>query len=125
MLAKQPGNAVSVNNLAAILSDHRTDTASLDKAAEYAETLVKANQPAFQDTAAWVYYRRGEYDKALDILKGVVEKMPNVPVFQYHLGMTYYKKGDKAAAKEHLSLAISENANYTGVDEAREILESL
>ena len=125
ILVLQPGNAVSVNNVAALLSDHRSDAASLEKAAEYAEKLVKAKQPAFQDTAGWVYYRRGEYDKALGILKGVVEKMPDVPVFQYHLGMTYYKTGDKAAAKEQLSQAVGENANYTGVEEARALLKDL
>ena len=125
ILVLRPGNAVSMNNIAALLSDHRTDTASLDKAAEHAEALAKANQPAFQDTAGWVYYRRGEYDKALSLLKGVVEKMPNVPVFQYHLGMTYYKTGDKAAAKEQLSQAVGENANYTGVEEARALLKDL
>ena len=125
ILVLQPGNAVSVNNVAALLSDHRTDAASLDKAAEHAETLAKAKQPAFQDTAGWVYYRRGEYDKALGILKGVVEKTPNVPVFHYHLGMTYYKTSDKAAAKEQLSQAVGENANYTGVEEARALLKDL
>ena len=37
VLEQQPGNAISINNLAALLSDHRTDAASLDKAAELSE----------------------------------------------------------------------------------------
>ena len=125
VLEQQPDNAISINNLAALLSDHRTDAASLDKAAELAEKLEKTNQPAFLDTAGWVYYRKGDYDKALPILKRVVDEAPQVPVFQYHLGMTYFQKGDKAAAKQHLTLATAGDYSYQGIEEARATLESL
>ena len=125
ILAKHPDNAVSTNNLAALLADHRTDKTSLAKAAELSAQLEKTNQPAFQDTAGWVYYRQGDYDKAVKILKGVVEKAPKVPVFQYHLGMAYYKQGDKAAAREHLSKATDGDYTYQGIEEARATLRSL
>jgi tetratricopeptide (TPR) repeat protein len=126
VLQQQPENAISINNLAALLSDHRSDdSASLDTAAELAVKLEKTNQPAFLDTAGWVYYRRGEYEKALANLTRVVEKAPQVPVFQYHLGMVYYQMGDKAAAREHLSKATDGDYSYQGVEEARKTLESL
>ena len=125
ILAKQPDNAVSTNNLAALLADHRTDKASLAKAAELSAKLEKTNQPAFLDTAGWVYYRQGDYDKAVKIFKGVVEKAPKVPVFQYHLGMAYFKQGNKAAAREHLSKATNGDYTYQGIEEARTTLKSL
>jgi Tfp pilus assembly protein PilF len=55
----------------------------------------------------------------------VVEKAPKVPVFQCHLGMVYYKQGDKAAAREHLTKATDGDYNYQGVEEARATLKSL
>lgn len=125
VLERQPGNAVSINNLAALLSDHREDPASLDRAAKLAETLEKAKQVAFLDTAGWVYYRKGDYSKAVGILKAVVDKAPQVPVFHYHLGMAYLKKGDKNLAREHLSKAVGEDAAYDGVEEARSALAGL
>jgi len=125
LLEQQPDNAVSVNNLASLLSDHRTDADSMAKAAELAVKLEKTSQPAFLDTAGWVYYRKGDYDKAAEILKGVVEKAPKVTVFQYHLGMTYFRLGDKAAASEHLTRATDTEAAYEGIDEARAILKTL
>jgi tetratricopeptide (TPR) repeat protein len=125
VLAKQPDNAISTNNLAALLADHRTDEASLAKATKLSTKLEKTNQPAFLDTAAWVYYRKGDYDKAAELLKGVVEKAPRVPVFQYHLGMVYYKQGNKAAAREHLAKATDGDYDYQGVEEARATLKSL
>jgi len=87
--------------------------------------LEKTNQPAFLDTAGWVYYRSGDYNKAAEILKNVVEKAPKVPVFQYHLGMVYYKQGNKDAAREHLSKATEGEYNYQGVEEARATLKSM
>jgi len=125
VLAKQPDNALSINNLAALLTDQRTDEASLAKAAELSTKLEKTNQPAFLDTAAWVYYRKGDYDKAAEILKGVVEKAPKVPVVQYHLGMVYYKQGTRPAAREHLTKATDGDYDYQGVEEARAMLKSL
>jgi len=125
LLEQQPDNAISTNNLAALLSDHRKDAASLDKAAELAAKLENTNQPAFLDTAGWVYYRKGDFDKALKILKRVVEEAPQVPVFQYHLGMTYFQKGDKTAARDHLTRATQGDYQYDGIEEARTTLESL
>ena len=61
----------------------------------------------------------------MEILKGVVEKAPKVPVFQYHLGMAYFKQGNKAAAREHLTLATNGDYRYQGVEEARATLKSL
>ena len=125
VLANQPNNAVSTNNLAALLADHRSDEASLAKARELSAQLEKTNQPAFLDTAAWVYYRSGDYDKAAEILEGVVEKAPKIPVFQYHLGMAYSKLGKKDAARKHLTLATDGDFNYQGIEEARSTLNAL
>jgi len=125
LLEQQPDNAISINNLAALLSDHRTDAASLDKAVELAAKLEKTEQPAFLDTAGWIYYRKGDYTRAAEILKAVVEQSPDVPVFQYHLGMTYLKLGDKAAASEHLTRATDGDFAYEGIEEARAALKSL
>ncbi len=91
----------------------------------YRYSLKKPDQPAFLDTAAWVYYRTGDYDKAAEILEGVVEKAPKVPVFQYHLGMVYSKQGKKDAARKHLTLATDGDFNYQGIEEARATLNSL
>lgn len=125
VLETQPDNAISTNNLAALLADHRRDAASLARAVELSGKLETSGQPAFQDTAAWVYYRKGEYDKAAGILQKVVEVAPNVPVFQYHLGMVYYQQGDKAAARDYLTRATTGDDDYPGVEEARATLKIL
>jgi lipopolysaccharide biosynthesis regulator YciM len=122
---QQPDNAIAINNLAALLSDHRSDAASLDKAAALAVRLEETDQPAFLDTAGWVHYRKGDYTKAVEILQRVVEQSPEVPIFQYHLGMSYLKLGDKASASEHLTRATDGEFSYQGIEEARAALKDL
>jgi len=120
-----PDNLMVVNNLAALLSDHRKDEKSLARAKELALKLADSKQPALLDTLGWVYYKLGEYDQAAAVLSGVVEQAPKVPVFRYHLGMTYYRQGDIRAAKEILSGAVAEEYRYDGVDEARSVYAEL
>jgi tetratricopeptide (TPR) repeat protein len=124
-LASSPDSILVINNLAALLADHRTDEASLNKARELADKLGSAKQPVLLDTRGWVYYRLGDYEKAAQILTTVVEAAPEEPIFRYHLGMTYYKQGDTRAAKELLSGAVAEGMMYEGVDEARQIYKEL
>ncbi len=126
VLAREPDHVVSMNNLAALLSDHRTnDRKSLEKAASYAEVLSKTEHPVFRNTAGWVYYRLGEYDMALKLLLNAAEAMPSVAVFQYHLGMLRYSMGNLTAAKEHLEKALTDEPKFAGVEEARRVLSKL
>ena len=125
VLEVQPGNAISTNNLASLLSDYRSDAKSLGRAKELALILEKTSQPAFRDTAGWVYYRLEEYVKAVEVLEKVVSDQPKIPVFNYHLGMALVKAGDKDAAKNYLKKATPTGAKYPGVEEARTTLDSL
>lgn len=124
VLTKQSDNAIAVNNLAALLADHRTDEKSLARAKELAAMLEPVKQPALRDTLGWVHYRTGDYAKAVEVLEGVVNAAPKAAIFQYHLGMAYAKAGDKANAKATLTKAL-ELGDFAGADEARKMLDSL
>jgi Flp pilus assembly protein TadD len=89
-----------------------------------AAKLEPVQQPAMRDTLGWVHYRTGDYAKAVEVLEGVVNAAPKVPVFQYHLGMAYAKTGDKAKAKAALSRAL-ELGDFAEAEQARKALEGL
>ena len=120
-LKDNPDSLVVINNLAVLLSEHRSDAESLSRATTLAEKLADAEQPALRDTLGWAYYKQGDYTRAAEVLAGVVEQAPDVPVFRYHLGMAYYKQGDMRAAKEILAGAVADDYKYDGVDEARAV----
>lgn len=124
VLAKQPNNAMAVNNLAALLVDYRSDERSLKRAKELATMLEPIQQPAIRDTIGWVYYKTGNYEKSIEVLGAVVTASPNIAIFHYHLGMAYAKSGDKAKAKTHLAKAL-ELGDFLGAEEARTTLASL
>jgi len=124
VIAKQPDNALALNNLAALLLDHRTDEQSLARAKELAAKLVPVQTTAVQDTVGWVYYRTGDYVKAIEVLERVVKAAPKIGVFHYHLGMAYAKAGDKAKAKAALSKAL-DLGDFAEAEEARKTLSGL
>ena len=105
MLKDQPGSLVIANNLASLLSDHRTDKDSLQKAQTIATILKDSPVPQFKDTLGWIDYRLGDYKAAVQILEDAASKLPNVAVVQYHLGMSYLANGQTEKATEQLKKA--------------------
>jgi tetratricopeptide (TPR) repeat protein len=77
------------------------------------------------DTLGWVYYKKTAYLRAISFLKEAAEKVPDNPTIQYHLGMAYYKNGDKAAAKKTLEVSLKLSGNYSGSEEAKKVLQQL
>jgi len=124
ILSDNPTNKLAANNYASLLLDYGSE-ADVPKALELVKSFEKLQQPALQDTLAWAYVKSGEIDKAIKILKPIVEKAPKISVFRYHLGYALYQKGDKAAAKSHLEIATSSKQNFSGKDKAGELLKTL
>ena len=117
LLKQQPGSLVVANNLASLLSDHRTDQASLDRAYTLAAGLRKIEAPQFKDTLGWVHYQRGEHKAALPLLEDAATALPNVAMVRYHLGLTYAAVGDSSKAAEQLKKALELAPNDNQLDE--------
>ena len=88
-LQRTPDVLVAVNNLASLLADQRTDPDSLVRAQNLARRLEAVDIPQFKDTVGWIAYQKGEYRRALTQLEDAAEKLPDLPLVRYHLGLTY------------------------------------
>jgi len=112
---------VIANNFASLLSEHRSDPESQEKAFAIAKRLRTSEIPAFQDTYGWLLYKRGEYERAI--------VFGEHPLIQYHLGMTLAALERVADAKTHLTRAIelgtSNGDQYPQLAEARKKLSEL
>lgn len=122
ILKSNPNDMLARNNLASLLSLDDSNKNRLERAFELAKTFDKTEEPAFLDTLAWIYYRKGDYGKALSLQLIATGKSPDVPIYQYHLGMIYLKKGERAAAAEHLQKAVDSGQEFVGSEDARNAL---
>jgi predicted Zn-dependent protease len=122
LIGFMPGNDLVANNLASLLSDHRNgDAAALARAAELSRRFEKSPNPLYLDTLGWVYYRRGDYAKAAEVLARAVQGA-DAPLLHYHLGMAMHRAGKVAEARQHLKKAAETEIAYPGRDEARALL---
>ncbi len=124
-LIKYPDNLLVMNNLASMLSDHRTDKNSLNRAKKIADKLKVFTQPIILDTVGWVYYRLGDYNAAISTLKQAIKKAPTINVFNYHLGMAYKASGDKNNATLYLKKSLSDNKKFNARVKAQQALKTL
>ncbi len=97
------------NNLASILSDHRTDKAILERAQALAGILRKSQVPQFKDTLGWVSYRLGDFKAAIPMLEEAAAALPNLAVVHYHLGMSYKAIGQDGKAAEEFKTALAKS----------------
>lgn len=125
-LKRFPDSLLAANNLASYLSDYAATAENLARAAKLAEPLIKTNNPSFLDTAGWIAYKQNNLDKAKLLMEKVVQLDPDPAINQYHLGMVYFKLGEKDKAIERLQKAIASNKNdFSGLNEANQTLETL
>jgi Tfp pilus assembly protein PilF len=78
--------------------------ADLGKNLDEAERLIlealkhKPNDGYITDSLGWVYYKKGEYEKALEYLQKAIGIVPDDPIMLEHLGDAYLKLNDKTNA---------------------------
>ena len=122
-----PNNPIIANNLASLITTHRSDDESLQRAFAIARRLRGTKEPAFQDTYGWIEYRRGNFEEALTYLEPAVEGLPEEPLAQFHLGMAYLslEKNDKAREALARALDLAGDSDLPQFDIAREMLEKL
>lgn len=127
LLKKYPGSDVVVNNLASLLSEHRTDQASLLRAYEMTQRFNRSDAPYFKDTLGWASYRLGKVEEALPLIESAVRQLPEQPVFRYHLGVSYAALNRKELARQELekALELSQDNTLQSTEQIRSALEGL
>jgi tetratricopeptide (TPR) repeat protein len=127
VLEKNPRSVVAANNLAFYYAEYDPTPENLREALRLIAPLIEryAHEAVVVDSAAWVYYKMGDYARARDLLLGVKEKLDRVPIGQYHLGMAFLKMNDRRQAKEWLEKSVSGKEEFRGRQQAQELLKTL
>lgn len=107
-LALDPDNAAAMNNLAFNLAETGQD---LDRALNLAQNAAREfpENPGVVDTLGWVYAQRGMNASAIQVLRGLVSKYPNEPVYHYHLAIAFLRDKQASEARRQLLAALSQH----------------
>jgi tetratricopeptide (TPR) repeat protein len=101
-----PTTASSAKNYIAYMWAERGE--KLDMGMQLVQQALETDpgNAAFIDTLGWIYYMKGDYEKALAELKKASEQIADDPVVWEHLGDTYLKLGNPCAAVAHWEKAL-------------------
>lgn len=127
LYTRNSDDIVVANNLASLLATHSQDDATLARAAAVARRLRGTDVAPFQDTYGWIAYRQGNLDEALAYLEPAAARLPDDPLVQYHLGMTYAgldRDADAARTLER-ALDLAGDSALSQFDSARDTLSGL
>tara|TARA_Y100000588_G_scaffold380096_1_gene463411 strand:+ start:267 stop:1991 length:1725 start_codon:yes stop_codon:yes gene_type:complete len=101
----QPNYATALNYLGYMWADRNEN---LKEAEEFIRRALKEapDNPAYQDSLAWVYFRKGEFKNALEWqLKALKNSDEPDPEILLHLGQIYGALRDKVNARKYLNEA--------------------
>lgn len=103
-----PGSILIANNLASLLSDHRSgNDAAMDRAFQIAGRLKGSEVPQYSDTYGWIAHLRGDHETALEHIEPASRALAGNPWVHYHLGMVYAALARDAEATEALETALA------------------
>jgi tetratricopeptide (TPR) repeat protein len=118
------GAAAASNNLAWMYAERGGNLETATRLAQYAKSQAP-DQPQFNDTLGWIYYKREMSTQAISTLQAAVDAAPNEPEFHFHLGLAYAQAGNDSKARKALERALKLSPRFPGADEARKALASL
>jgi tetratricopeptide (TPR) repeat protein len=123
-LAIDSNQPLAANNLAYLMVENGQN---VDVALSLAQNARRSlpNAPSAADTLAWVYYYKGTYASARDLLEDALKEDPNSASMHYHLGMVDTKLNDKAGAELHLKKAATLAPNSPTAKQASDALTRL
>jgi uncharacterized protein (TIGR03790 family) len=124
VLRIQPNNVFALNNAAYILAVQKH---AIDEAKTYADQANKLapRDPNIADTAGWVAYLGGDYQRASRLLAQAVTGIPTNAEIRMHAAFAYQAAGARAAALNELQAALKLNPKLADRDDVRELQAKL
>ncbi|MBN1327447.1 MAG: tetratricopeptide repeat protein [Candidatus Cloacimonetes bacterium] len=83
---------------------------------------IAPENPMIKDSIAWLYYKQGKYQEALQEMTAILETPVEHSEIAYHLGEIYLKLEQPGKAKIYFELALSLDNEEKSVSRAREAL---
>jgi tetratricopeptide (TPR) repeat protein len=101
-----PDNANALNFIGYTLADKGIDSSEAERLVSRALEL-KPEQGAFLDSLGWVYFRRGDFGRAVEWLERAAAASPGEPTIDEHLGDAYMRVSRQNDAAEAYRRALT------------------
>jgi len=129
LIAKKPNIDIAVNNLVALLLDYAPSAENIQRGLKLSERFIESKQAYFLDTYGWALLKNDKIEQSVEVFKQVNSMMPNVAVFQYHLGFAHFGVNNYAEAEKILQLALEngdkQKTEFLEKDKVNALLEEL
>jgi len=108
LLSSESNNAEALNFLGYVYAEQNIKLYEAEALIRRALT-EKPDDGYYLDSLAWVFYQRGEYDKAIEIQIKAIKLISDDPTMFEHMGDMLWKKGDKPGARNNWKKALTLN----------------
>lgn len=119
------GAAIGLNNLAWLYADK--GKGNLDKATDHARAAIGiAPEAGFFDTLGYAYYKKRQFDVAIEQFRKAIDRKPASANYHLHLARALRDNGDTQHARQSYERALQlGGANFSEANQARQELASL
>lgn len=117
VLSANPDSAEAMNKLASLYNDQFNQPDKAYGLASKARTLAPVD-PGIADTLGWTFYKQGNYQQAIDLVREALDKRPDNPETQFHFGMASYMMDQPEAARVAFKKALATKADFPHKEEA-------
>ena len=114
-LAKDPDNAMALNNYAYYLSERNEKLDKAEAMSKKSLELDSANA-SYKDTYGWILYRNGKYNEAAIWVKKAMVKDGHSADVNEHLGDIMYKLGNTDEAVQYWKKAREYGSESPNID---------
>ncbi|MBL8186605.1 MAG: tetratricopeptide repeat protein, partial [Acidobacteria bacterium] len=119
------GAAIGLNNLAWIYADK--GKGNLDKATDHARSAITiAPEASFFDTLGYAYYKKRQFDVAIEQFRKAIDRRPTSPAYHLHLARALRDNGNTQQARTSYERALQlGGADFNEANQARQELAAL
>lgn len=119
------GAAIALNNLAWLYADK--GKGNLDKATDHARSAITiAPEASFFDTLGYAYYKKRQYEVAIEQFRKAIDRKPNSAGYYLHLARALRDNGDTQHARQSYERALQlGGAGFSDASQARQELAAL
>ncbi len=119
------GAAIAFNNLAWLFADK--GKGNLDKATDHARKAITIMPEAsFYDTLGFAYFKKRQFDIAIEQFNKAIDRRPTNPNFHVHLARAFRENGNTEKARQAYERALQLGGpGFTKANEVRQELNAL